>query len=90
MGEVEHLWIAKVGHKVLARLLESQIWYQTTGSVRGGLSKGTMASACPNARPFSLSLCTTGALQAATPVLTLRGSESKEVSLCADSSRRTA
>ena len=34
LGEVEHLWIAKVGHKVLARLLESQIWQQPTGSVQ--------------------------------------------------------
>ena len=48
--------------------------YQLFG---GGLSKGTMASACPDVRHFSLSLYTTGALQAATPVLELRGSESE-------------
>ena len=35
LGEVEPLWIFKVGHTVLARLVESQIWYQPTGSVRG-------------------------------------------------------
>ena len=43
----------------------------------GKTNKGTMISAHPNARHFSLSLCTTGALQAATPVLELRGSESE-------------
>ena len=75
MGGTEHLWISKVGHTVLARLMESQIWYQPTSSVGEGLSKGTMASACPNARHFSLSLCTTGVLQAATLVLELRQSE---------------
>ena len=77
LGEVEPLWISKVGHTVLAKLMESQIWYQFTGSVGGGLSQGTMASAHPNARHFSLSLYTTGALQAATPLLELRGSESE-------------
>ena len=77
LGGVGSLWISKVGYTVLARLMESQILYQPTGSVRGGLSKGTMASACPNARHFSLSLCTTGALQAATRVLELRRNESE-------------
>ena len=42
----------------------------------GGLSKGTMASAHPDARHFSLSLYTTGALQAATSVLELKGYKS--------------
>ena len=37
---------------------------------------GTMASAFLDARHFSSSLCTTGAFQAATLVLELRGSES--------------
>ena len=67
----------EVGHTVLARLMESQIWHQPIGSVGGRLSKGTMASPCPNARHFSLSIYTTGAFQAATPVLELRGSESE-------------
>ena len=71
--EVEPLWVSKVGHTVLARSMESQIWHQPTGSVYGGLSKGTMASAHPDSKHFSLSLCTTGALQAATPVLAMRG-----------------
>ena len=78
---VEPLWISKVGHTlantVLARLMESQIWYQPTGLVWGGLSKGTMDSACPDAGYFSLSLFTTGALQAATLVLEPRRSESE-------------
>ena len=77
MGGVEFLWISKVGHTVLARLMESQIWHQPIGSVGGRLSKGTMASPCPNARHFSLSLHTTVALQAATLVLELRGRQSK-------------
>ena len=55
----------------------SQMWHQPTGSVGGGLSKGTMASACPDARHFSLSLYTTGALQVATLVLELRGNVSE-------------
>ena len=63
---MEPLWISKVGHTVLARLLESQMWHQPTGSVGGRLSKGTMACACPDARLFSFSLYTTGILQAAT------------------------
>ena len=34
-----------MGHIVLARLLESQIWHQLTGSVGGGFRKGTKDSA---------------------------------------------
>ena len=46
LGGVEPLWISKAGQKVLARLMESQIWHQlpTTISVQGGFIKGTMAS----------------------------------------------
>ena len=77
MSGVEPLWISKTGLTVLARFMESQIWHQPTGFVGGGLSKGTMASAHPNARHFSLSLYTTSALQAATTVLELRGSKSE-------------
>ena len=73
MGRVEPLCISKLGHTVLARLMESQIWHQPTGSVRGGFSKGTMTSGHPDARHFSLSLYTTGDLEAATLVLELRG-----------------
>ena len=43
----------------------------------GGFRKGTMASAHLGVRYFSFSLYTTGAFQAATPVLELRGSESE-------------
>ena len=64
-----------MGHTVLARLMESQIWPQLTGSVAGGFSKRTMASAHPDARHFSLSLYITGAFQVASPVLVLKGSE---------------
>ena len=59
MSGVEPLWTSKVGHTVLATLMESQIWHQPTGSVRGGFSKGTMTSGHPDARHFSLSLYTT-------------------------------
>ena len=45
VGWVEPLGISKVSHTVLARLIESQIRHQPTGSVWGGLSKGTLASA---------------------------------------------
>ena len=43
----------------------------------GRVRKGTMASAHLDARHFSFSLYTTGAFQAATLVLELRGSDSK-------------
>ena len=75
--QLELLWLSKVGHTVLARLMESQIWHQPTGSVRGGLSKGKMAFACPNTRHFSFSLYITGALQTATLVQELRGNKSE-------------
>ena len=61
---------------MLDGLMEFQIWHQPTSSVGGGLSKGTMASVHLDARHFSFSLYTTGAFQAATPVLELRGNES--------------
>ena len=47
------------------------------GSAEGGFRKGTMASARPDARHFSLSKYATGALQDATLVVELRGSESE-------------
>ena len=46
-------------------------------SVRGGFRKGTIASARLDARHFNLSPYATGAFQAATPVLELRGSKSE-------------
>ena len=56
--------------------MESQIWHQLASSVAGGgFRKGTMASACLDARHFSFSLYTSGTFQAATLVLELRGSE---------------
>ena len=69
--------------------MESQIWHKLEGSVGGRFSKGTKTSACLDARNFSFSLYTTGAFQAATPVLELRGSESEKVSLCVGSLRGT-
>ena len=77
MGQVECLRISKAGQTVVARLMECQIWYQRAGSVGARLRKGIIASTHPDARHFSLSLYTTGAFQAATPVLELRGSESE-------------
>ena len=80
MSGVEPLWISKVSHTVLARLMESQIWHQPTGCMGWGseeLSKESMASAYLDARYFSLSLYTTGGLQAATLVLEHRESESE-------------
>ena len=56
--------------------MESQIWHHFSGSVGKGFRKGTVASALLDARYFSSSLYATGAFQAATLVLGLRGSES--------------
>ena len=72
LGGREPLGISRVGQKVSVMLMESQIWHQPASSVGGGFRKGTMASACLDARHFSLSLYTTGAFQAATLVLELR------------------
>ena len=77
LGEMESLGISKTGQTVLSRLTESQIWHQLAGSVGGKFRKETMDSVCIDARYFSFSLYTTGAFQAATPVLELRESESE-------------
>ena len=61
LGGVGPLGISKVGQTVLARVLDSQIWHQFTDSVGGGFIKGTMGSACLDARYFSFSLYTNGA-----------------------------
>ena len=77
LSGVESLGISKVSQTVLARLMESLIWHQLASCVGGGFRKGTMASVHFDARHFSSSLCATGAFQAATLVLELRGSESE-------------
>ena len=75
LGGGESLGISKEGQTMLARLMESQIWTQLASSMGGGFRKGKIASACLDARHFSFSLYTTGAFQAATLVLELRGSK---------------
>ena len=40
LGEAESLGISKVGQTVLARLMESQIWYQLANLSGEGLEKG--------------------------------------------------
>ena len=70
---------SKAGQTVLARLMESQIWHQLASSVGDRFTKGSMASAHLDDRHFSSFLYATGAFQAATPVLELRGSESQFV-----------
>ena len=85
LGGAESLGISKVTQTMLAMLMESQIWHQLAHSVAvgggGGLRKGTMASAHLDARHPSFSQHATGAFQAATLVLELRGSESQQVSM---------
>ena len=89
LGGVASLGISKVGQTVLAKLMESQIWYQLASSLGVGFRKGTMASAHLDARHFSSSLYATGAFESVTPVLELRG-ECICVSVCVGSLRVTA
>ena len=77
LGGTESLGISKAGQTVLPSMMESQIWHQPTGFVEGEFGKGKMASPHLDARYFSFSLYTTGAFQAAAPVLELRGRESE-------------
>ena len=77
LGGAESLGISKAGQTVVVRSLESLIWHQLAGSVEERFRKGTMASACLDAKHFSFFPYTTGAFQAATPVLELKGSESE-------------
>ena len=78
--------------RVLARLMESQIWHQSVGFVavwEEGSEKGQgplptflsgiklFPSSCLDSRHFSSSLYATGTFQAATPVLELRANESE-------------
>ena len=78
LGGAEPLLISMVGHTVLARLMESQIWQQPTSSVGGGLKKKQwpLLALMPDT---SVSPCIplTGALQVVTPVLELIVSESE-------------
>ena len=67
LGGAESLATSKAGQIVSARMMESQILHQLAGSVGGGFSKGTMASACLDARHFSFSHYATGAFSAAAP-----------------------
>ena len=76
LGGVESLGISRAGQTVLARLMESQIWHQLSGSVGGGFRKDN-GLCSPDARHYSLSSYATGALQIATPVLELGGSKSE-------------
>ena len=57
------------------------------GSAGGGPRKGPVSCAHPSASHFSLAQDATGGLQAATPVLELRGSKSEKMSLCVGSLR---
>ena len=61
----------------LVRLMESQDMAPPYRFCGGRVQLREMASACPSARHFNLSLYTTGDLQAATLVLELRGSKSE-------------
>ena len=73
LGRTESLGISKASKIVLARSMESQIWYQLAGSVGGRFRKGTMTFACLDGRHFSSSFYAPGAFQDATLVLELRG-----------------
>ena len=75
LGEAESLGISKVDQTVLARLMEFQIWHQLVGSMWGGFRKGAMASLHLDADTSVPPFYATGAFQAATLVLELRGSE---------------
>ena len=77
LGGAESLGISKVSQTVLASLMESHKWLQLAGSVVGEFRKGTMSSVCLDATYLSSSWYATGAFQAVTLVLELRGSESE-------------
>ena len=70
--------ISRVEQTLLARLMESQIQYPPNGSVAVAAflsARKLSPRSYLDARHFSSSLCATGAFQAATLVLELRGSE---------------
>ena len=64
--------ISKMGQRVVARLMESEVWHQLAGSVGEGFRKRTVASACLDTRPVYH-----GCLSSCYLVLELRGSESE-------------
>ena len=64
------------GSHSVSQVVGVSLWQQLAGSVGGGLIKGTMASACLDARHSGSSLNATGAFQTATLVPEFRGSES--------------
>ena len=91
LGDGESLVISKAGQTVLSTMMESQIWPMLVSSVAlqgEGPEKGQwplpnflswrklFSSSCLDARHFSSSMYATGAIQAAAPLLELRGSES--------------
>ena len=82
LGGVESLGVSKSSQTVLDKFSDMAPACWPHGSVGGGFRKGTMASACLDARHFSFSLYATGAFLAATLALELRGSKSEWVSLC--------
>ena len=63
LGGAESLGISKAGQTVLGRFMESQMWHQLASSVGGGFRKGTVASACLDARHFSFAHDAIGAFQ---------------------------
>ena len=73
-----------MGQRVLARLMDSQIWHQLASSVEGGLRKQTMAFAHLDARHFSVSLDTIlegiSQEQSPTPVPPAQDSSARKVS----------
>ena len=77
LGGVESLGVSKSSQTVLDKFSDMAPACWPHGSVGGGLRKETVASAHLDTRHFSFSLYATGALQAATLVLELRGSESE-------------
>ena len=97
MGGTEPQVISKAKQRVLARLMETQIWHPPTvsvilsgeGSEKGQwslpalLSGRKLSSSCRlDARHFTSTLYASGAFQAATHVLELRKNESEEVDVC--------
>ena len=89
LGGAEPLGISRVRQTVLALSMEYQIRHPPTSSVALGSEEGQwllptflsgrklFPSSCLDARHFGFPQHATGAFQAATPVLELRGSESE-------------
>ena len=78
LGGVDSFVVSKTGCTVLPRLMLASLMApacQLCGFVEGELRKGMMDSVCLDDRHSSFSQYATGAFQAATLVLELRGSE---------------